>query len=124
MSAIKAQPIENVNIEGGRERCKKGEVRDRRKGMMGAHNCRKRASIRSYTKHRSPTHRYGYAREKRCPIGSRKDTRKGKGRGHCRRNNYELSPRRKYTFSRAREDQRLFQMNPFPTMYGGKDSPK
>lgn len=30
-------------MDGGRIKCRKGEIRDRRKGMMGAHNCRKKS---------------------------------------------------------------------------------
>jgi hypothetical protein len=123
MSAIKAEPIENVSMDGGRIKCPHGEIRDRRKGKMGSHVCRKKSSIRGYTKHLSPNHnRYGYARSKVCPRGSRKDTRKGRY-GHCRRNDSALSPRRKYNkYSRAMEDRRLFRANPFAS--GGETADK
>lgn len=51
-------------IEGGRIKCPKGQIRDRREGMMGSHKCRVKTGASR--------------RRSKCPKGMRKDLRKGK----------------------------------------------
>jgi hypothetical protein len=62
--------IQGGEIDGGRKKCPKGSVRDRRKGRRS--HCRSKSTMR----HKSKGH---------CPKGEIKDHRKGAPKGSCRK---------------------------------------